>query len=128
MQEMGPWAGGVTLQGPISVTPTRDSESQTGGVGAAVQRASRGAGWLMVQHLGSPARPKRSAPGEAWTPSALAVYFFLEKKKKKPRVVCQLHGVAISTLSAYEIALNFHWCLPFLRMEEALFSGRFLHL
>lgn len=83
MQEMGPWAGGVTLQGPVSVTPTRDSESQTGGVGAAVQRASRGAGWLMVQQLGSPARPKRSAPGEAWTPSALAVYFFLGKKKKK---------------------------------------------
>lgn len=53
----------------------------------------------MAQHLGSPARPKRSAPGEARTPSALAVYFF-PKKKKKPRVVCQLHGVAISTLSA----------------------------
>lgn len=41
MQEMGPGAGGVTLQGPVSVTPTRDSESQTGGVGAAVQHAPR---------------------------------------------------------------------------------------
>lgn len=36
----------------------------------------------MAQHLGSPARPKRSAPGEARTPSALAVYFFPKKKKK----------------------------------------------
>ena len=54
----------------------------------------------MAQHLGSPVKCKRSALGEARTPSALIVSFFPENKKRKPHVVCQLHGVAISTLNA----------------------------
>lgn len=37
----------------------------------------------MAQHLGSPVKRKCSAPGEAQTPSALAVSFFPGEKKKK---------------------------------------------
>ena len=88
------------LRATVSATPTYDPESQIRGVGAAVRRASHGAGWLMAQHLGSPVKCKRSALGEARTPSALIVSFFPENKKRKPHVVCQLHGVAISTLNA----------------------------
>lgn len=69
---------------PVGVTQSRAGGEQRLTVRRPVQSGSPGA------------EPTRSAPGEAPSPSTLAISF--QQKKKKPHLVCQLHGVTFSTL------------------------------